>query len=142
MAKKTAFEREVRELLEKTFPFTYRISDVIGKRFVKKKPADFVACDEKGSFVMVEAKSTRTGGFSFSQIPDHQREALTTIAMYGRAFLALNLREKNGPGQAWLIPWSWWLDFERLWRKKSIRAEEAAQAFRMFALTRITGGWK
>lgn len=145
MARKTPFEREIREFLEKRYEFTHRILDVIGKRFIKKKPADFVACNQMGFFVLVEAKSSRAADrFNFVEIKDHQRKALTTISntKHGLAFLALNLRGRGNPGQAWMIPWNWWIQWERSWLKKSITRSEAITEFWKFELRRISGGWE
>jgi len=143
MAKKTPFESEIGKMLSGMYPFVHRIMDVMGKRFISKKPADFVACDWNGTFIILEAKSTRTGMFEFVKIPSHQREALTTIAntKHGTAVLALNLRGKRNPGKAWMIPWDFWSSWEKLWPKKSIRLDEAVEQFGRFELKRITGGW-
>jgi hypothetical protein len=143
MARKTPFEREIREMMERMYPFVYRIPDVMGQRFTSQKPADFVACDQDGNFIIVEAKSTRQAVFNFSAIPNHQRDALALIAdAGGQAFLALNMREKHGAGKAWWISWGFWVSWEQLWLKKSIRTQEAEKALRIFELVRITGGWE
>lgn len=137
------FEGEVRAFLECNYALVGREPDVMGKRFVLPKNFDFYACSRDGRFVGVEAKATRAKVFGFNRLKAHQREALTTIAdAGGQAFLALNMRGGNVPGHAWFIPWGWFLDFSQLWRKKSIRLDEAVREFAGFELRRITGGWE
>lgn len=144
MARLLPFQKEVHEMLVRDHALAARQHDVVGKRFTLKKVADHFACSPEGFFVLIESKATRTNVFQFARIKEHQRENLSSVASteHGRAYLALNFREEKRPGHAWLIPWDYWRDdFERLWHKKSIRLKEAVTMFRMFELTRITGGW-
>lgn len=138
------FENEIRKLLERENLLVIHQTDIVGKRFTIKKEFDFAVCDPNGFFCAVEAKATRTGVFQFSNIKKHQRENLTAVnqATYSKSFLALNLREKRGPGEAYLIPWGWWANFEKVWSKKSVRRSEAAGTFWRWELRRIIGGWE
>jgi len=142
MGKKLPFEKEIGDMARDVFPFVYHAIDMMGQRYTEPKPADYFACDNSGTFVLVEAKATRADRFPFSSIPSHQREALNTIHKAGHAFLAINFRDAKGPGRAWLIPWYIWLDFEDEWPKKSINRTEMPGIFRHFELERVTGGWR
>lgn len=142
MGKKLPFEKEVGDMMRAVFPFAYHAIDIMGSRYTEKKPADYFACSNGGKFVIVEAKATRDNSLPFSKISKHQREALDVVdEAGGHAFLAVNFRNRAGPGRAWLIPWYIWLDFEEEWHKKSINRDEMPRIFRHFELERIAGGW-
>ncbi len=138
------FEREIGKFLETQCCLVVHQIDLRGPRFTIRKTVDYVCCYEDGTFGGIEVKQTKTDSFSFARIREHQRNTLSRIAVTtnGHAFLALNFREKRGPGQAYLIPWSRWLLFRESWLKKSIRRREAEEEFREFALRRKTGGWE
>lgn len=143
MGRKLPFEKEIGDMARRVFPFVYHAVDVMGKRYTEPKPADYFACDNDGNFVLIEAKATRSISFPFSRISDHQRKALSVIQWSGgQSFLAINFRDKNGPGRAWLVPWYAWLDFEDEWPKRSVNKIETPGIFRHFELERITGGWR
>lgn len=140
------FEKELKKFLERENLLVIHQVDVLGKRFTIRKEFDFVVCNSDRLFFAIEAKATRADVFSFANIKEHQRENLTVVdnTQYGRGYLALNMRGRRSPGNAWLIPWGFWASWEKLWRgrKKSIRLDEAIVQFRMFALERVTGGWE
>ena len=142
------FESEIKGYLESECVVAIRLPDILlqvrGKRVTTKKPFDHCGCDPRGFFIAIECKATRKDIFSFSRIEDHQAEALALVAgtEHGRAYLALNFREQKSPGQAYLIPWNWFMDFLFKWPKRSIRRNEAKKEFREFALIRKTGGWE
>jgi penicillin-binding protein-related factor A (putative recombinase) len=143
MGKKLPFEKEIGDMAKDVFPFVYHAIDVMGPRFTEKKPADYFCCDNAGTFVIVEAKALRGDRLPFSDIPQHQRDALDTVqGAGGYSFLAINFRDAKGPGRAWLIPWYIWLDFEDEWPKKSVNKIEMPNIFRHFELERVTGGWR
>lgn len=140
---KLPFESEIGRMLEQMYPLIDRSPDTTGRRFTVKKKFDWFGMTQDGYFVAVECKATRTGTLPFSRIPKHQREALSLVdERSDEAYLALNFRDKKGPGQAWLIPWGYWLVMEERWPKKSIRREEAMNEFWKFSLERVTGGWR
>lgn len=145
MARLLPFQKEIHEMLMRDQALAARQHDVVGERFTLKKVADHFACSPEGTFLLIESKATRSNLFQFARIKKHQRENLTTVSntKHGNAYLALNMRGKRNPGKAWLIPWSWWIDFEKLWteKKKSIRLDET-EPFDRFELRRITGGWE
>jgi len=139
---KTPFERELRVLLESVCEFVYHPQDVRGRKFTVPKPCDFI-CAYKGRLVVVEAKATRVGRFPLKGIPDHQRDTLATIAgsEMGSAWLALNLRAKRGPGQAWLVPWQWWLTMERGIGRKSVTPSIMDKWCKIWEMRRSGGRW-
>lgn len=141
---KLPFETEIKKQMERLFPLVYRPMDVRGDRFTKKKPADFFACGKSGRFVIVECKATRGARLAFSEIKDHQREALTAVEStpHGRSYLAVNFRDAKGPGRAWMIPWCVWICFEGGWHKKSVNRKEMPDLFATYELERITGSWR
>jgi len=141
------FETEIRKFLETKY-FAIRLPDILiqapDRKVTTRKPFDFCGCDLEGRFIAVECKATRADTFSFSRIEDHQAEALGWVAdtENGKAYLALNFRNVNSPGHAWLISWKWWLDWESCWPKKSINKSEALEEFWKFELDRISGSWE
>ena len=141
MAHKLPFEREIRNLSKQKYLLAIRLLDAITS---EKKPCDFLAMNEKGGLVAIEAKARRGDVFKFSWVPAHQREALSMVAntKHGEAYLAVNLRTATGPGHSWMIPWETWLEFESGWHKKSARREELREYFNEYELIRITAGWR
>lgn len=126
---KTPFQDEMQTSLGREFDWVYHPPDTRGEKFTPKKPADFICCFV-GALVLVEVKATREGRFRFRDIPQHQREALTTVSFtsLGGSFIAINFRAID-PGCAWFVPWGTWVAMENATGKKSISLREMPEFF-------------
>ena len=143
------FETEVGHLLTKYFPVVHRIPDAAFNREmgrqVSKKPFDYFGSTWFGTLVAAEVKRVKVNRFSFSDLKDHQRDALKDVRdAIGQAILFVNFRVKSPGfrcGRAFWIPFQVFMEIEALCfdlGRKSMTPDHIPD---FCELDRVKGGW-
>lgn len=143
------FETEVGKLLESQYPVIHRIADAafnrnLGRQ-VSKKPFDYFGSNGSGTIVAAEVKRVKVNRFSFSDLSDHQRNALRDVwDCNGRAILFVNFRVKSPGlrcGRAFWIPFGAFMEIEERCTDLGRKSMTPDHIPTFCELDRISGGW-